>query len=83
MSCRYTWKATRPTCGASARWPPGSGMPGMGIGYSEPLMIQLHELLTAIAEGTAAIPSFYDGWRVDCICEAIARSSDTGRWEKT
>lgn len=60
-------------------WP----MPGMGIGYSEPLMIQLHELLTAIVQNTAPIPGFYDGWRVDCICEAIARSSETGRWEKT
>lgn len=58
-------------------WPLG----GMGIGYAEPPMVQLHDLLYAIVHNTDTSPSFADGLRIARLCGAIERSGQSGTWE--
>lgn len=58
-------------------WP----MPGMGIGYSEPLIVQLDEMIKAIIEDGSTSPNFEDGYRIARICNAVERSNMSGKWE--
>jgi predicted dehydrogenase len=60
-------------------WP----IPGLGIGYGETKIIECHDLMKAIVEGTEASPSFEDGYRISCIAEAVMRSAREGGWVAT
>jgi predicted dehydrogenase len=63
--------------------PYGDGMwpiPGLGIGYGETKIIECHDLIEAVVQGTQVSPSFEDGYRIACITEAILRSADQGGW---
>jgi predicted dehydrogenase len=63
--------------------PYGEGMwpiPGLGIGYGETKIIECHDLIQAVVQGTPVSPSFEDGYRIACITEAILRSADQGGW---
>jgi predicted dehydrogenase len=53
---------------------------GMGIGIRETFLLQIYELLRGIVEETPLNPSFYDGWQVDRIIQAVAKSSVENRW---
>jgi len=55
-------------------------LPGMGMGYSDGMVIELKNFLTAIAEERPASASFEDGMQVVRITEAALRSSREGRW---
>jgi predicted dehydrogenase len=55
-------------------------LPGMGMGYSDGLVIELKNFLAAIAEDRPASASFHDGMQVVRITEAAQRSSREGRW---
>lgn len=62
-----------------ARFTPGWGH---GLGFNDLKTIEAAHLLTAIAEGTPAWPDFEEGYKVEAVCEAIARSAETRRWEE-
>jgi predicted dehydrogenase len=53
---------------------------GMGMGYSDGMVIELKNFLAAIAEGRAASASFTDGLAVARITDAAQRSSREGGW---
>lgn len=55
---------------------------GRGMGSQETFLIQVYDLLKAIRDGVPASPSFYDGWQVDRVLQAVTESSDTGSWVK-
>jgi predicted dehydrogenase len=57
-------------------WP----IPGLGIGYGETKIVECHDLIEAVVNGTPVSPSFEDGYRIACITEAILRSADQGGW---
>jgi predicted dehydrogenase len=59
-----------------ALWP----IPGLGIGYGETKIIECHDLIEAIVEGTPVSPSFEDGYRIALISDAIAASAEQGGW---
>jgi predicted dehydrogenase len=52
----------------------------MGTGYLDSITNQMYDLLSAI-EGDGKIePSFYDGWQVNRLIDAIVESSSNSRW---
>jgi predicted dehydrogenase len=53
---------------------------GMGIGIRETFLLQLREMLRAVAENTPASPDFRDGWQADLIAEAAMESAAKGAW---
>ena len=53
---------------------------GMGIGIRETFLLQIREMLRAIAEGSPATPSFRDGYLADRIVEAATESAAKGSW---
>ena len=55
---------------------------GHGIGFNDLKVIEAAHLLEAIATGTPAWPDFAEGQRVEAVCEAIARSAESRRWER-
>jgi predicted dehydrogenase len=60
-------------------WPPGHA-----IGWAETFVHEHHHLLDAIAGPSAVGPhgaTFEDGYRAAEVCDALARSSDSGRRE--
>ncbi len=57
-------------------WP----IPALGIGYGETKIIECHDLMKAIVEGSLPSPSFRDGYQVSRIAEAMAKSSTDGTW---
>ena len=60
-------------------WPPGHI-----IGWGETFVHEIHHLLTAIRDDTAVAPfgaTFEDGYRAAEVCDAIARSSESGSRE--
>lgn len=59
-------------------WP----VSALGIGYSEIKIVECYEFFKAIAEDSEATPNFFDGYRISLICDAVARSSVSDRWEK-
>lgn len=61
-----------------ARFTPGWGH---GLGFNDLKVVEAAHLLEAIATGTPAWPDFVEGHRVEAVCEAIARSALTRRWE--
>jgi len=65
--------------------PYGAGLwpiPALGIGYGETKIIECYDFLTSIAKGSQPSPNFVDGLQVDLVLDALARSGESGRWEK-
>jgi predicted dehydrogenase len=61
-------------------WPPGHT-----IGWEHTFVHEIHHLLRAIANNTEVRPlgaTFEDGYRAAEICDAIARSAESGRREE-
>ncbi len=56
------------------------GVPSIGMGYLDSLTNQMRDLMAGVAKGEQLQPSFYDGWRVNQIMEAILKSALTERW---
>lgn len=59
-------------------WP----IAGIGLGYGELKIIECYDFFKSIVENTVNTPNFRDGYEISMICDAIAKSSDTGLWEK-
>ncbi|WP_059104257.1 Gfo/Idh/MocA family protein [Shouchella shacheensis] len=60
-------------------WP----IPGLGIGYSEVKIIEMHEFLSAIMNDRVCEPSFKEGHRIAQVTDAILNSAEEQRWTKT
>ncbi|MDR3336439.1 MAG: Gfo/Idh/MocA family oxidoreductase [Treponema sp.] len=63
--------------------PYGNGLwpiDGIGIGYGELKIIECYDFFKAIAENKEATPNFRAGYEISLICDAIAQSSETGKW---
>ncbi len=66
--------------------PYGHGLwqsPQIGVGFSELKSIEAYDFYRAIRDNSAAIPSFFDGYRTACVCAAVMRSAKTMSWEST
>nr|WP_243125672.1 MULTISPECIES: Gfo/Idh/MocA family oxidoreductase [unclassified Clostridium] len=57
-------------------------IPGMNIGYGELKAIEMYEFMKAIAQGKQPSTSFTAGYAVERVCEAVKKSSESGRWVK-
>jgi predicted dehydrogenase len=57
-------------------WP----IPAIGIGYGETKIIECHDFVKAIVEGTLPSPNFKDGYRIARICDAIVESDAKQDW---
>jgi predicted dehydrogenase len=57
-------------------WP----IPALGIGYSETKIIECHDFIKAIVDGSQPSPNFQDGYRVAQITDAILESGNTHTW---
>ena len=60
----------------AAWWPPGHG-----LGYEHAFSHQIADLVTAVSKSEQPQPSFEDGYQVQCVLDAVERSSDSQRWE--
>jgi predicted dehydrogenase len=60
----------------AALWP----IPALGIGYGEIKIIECHDLLQAIVNGTQPSPNFEDGYKISLVADAILASVETGQW---
>jgi predicted dehydrogenase len=60
----------------AALWP----IPALGIGYGETKIIECHDLLQAIVNGTQPSPNFEDGYKISLVTDAILASVETGQW---
>ena len=56
---------------------------GHHIGFNDLKTIEAKIFIDAICGGLPAWPDFRDGWRVQQVIEAVARSSDAGHWLET
>ena len=59
-----------------ALWP----IPALGIGYGETKIIETHDLMKAIVEGTHAAPDFGDGLQVARVADAVVESAGAAQW---
>jgi predicted dehydrogenase len=57
-------------------WP----FPGLNVGIHELKVIEVNELLSALAEGRPALPGFEEAWQVCRVIDAVERSADERRW---
>lgn len=57
-------------------------IPGMNIGYGELKAIEMYEFIKSIAEGEQPSTKFSTGYRVERVCDAVRKSSETGCWVK-
>lgn len=57
-------------------------IPGMNIGYGELKTIEMYEFVKSIVEGKQPSTSFDVGYQIDKVCDAVMRSSESGKWEK-
>lgn len=57
-------------------WP----IPGYGIGYAESKVNLLADFVSAWASDTPIQTTFYDGWKVAEICDAVLASVEQGGW---
>ncbi|MDA4129841.1 MAG: Gfo/Idh/MocA family oxidoreductase [Thaumarchaeota archaeon] len=56
------------------------GVPSIGMGYLDSLTNQMRDLMVGVTKSEQVEPSFYDGWRVNQIMDAILKSALTKRW---
>ncbi len=59
-------------------WP----IPGIGVGFHEVKMIEIHDFVRSIATGENARPDFADGVRNQRVLHALAVSAAAGTWER-
>jgi predicted dehydrogenase len=52
--------------------------PGLGVGFAESIVLQVRDLLVAVAGGPPMTPDFYDGWRALAVAEAVLAAADRG-----
>ncbi len=57
-------------------------IPGMNIGYGELKTIEIYEFVKSVVEGKQPSTSFDVGYQIDKVCDAVMRSSESGKWEK-
>lgn len=57
-------------------------IPGMNIGYGELKAIEMYEFIKAVTTGEQPSTRFSVGYRVERVCEAMRKSSESGNWEK-
>lgn len=57
-------------------------IPGMNIGYGELKTIETFEFIKAVATGVQPSTTFAEGYKVAKVCDAVARSAASGKWEK-
>lgn len=57
-------------------------IPGMNIGYGELKAIEMYDFFTAIAKQEQPSTNFSVGYRVEKVCTAVAKSSQSNGWEK-
>ena len=55
-------------------------VPGAGLGYADLKLIEVRELIEAIAEGRPAVPDFRFGWKVCRVADAVLLSAAERRW---
>ena len=56
----------------------------IGMGYNDQKMIEIRTLIEAVAFGRTEVwPTFADAHRIQCVLDAISKSSDERRWVKT
>lgn len=60
-------------------WP----IPGLGIGYSEVKIVEMHEFLSAIMNDRECEPSFREGHRIAQVSDAILKSATEQCWVAT
>ncbi|GAE95033.1 myo-inositol 2-dehydrogenase [Gracilibacillus boraciitolerans JCM 21714] len=56
-------------------------IPGMNIGYGELKTIECYEFIKAIANNAQPSTTFTEGYKVDKVCEAVMKSSESQNWE--
>lgn len=56
-------------------WPQGHG-----IGYADTFVLEIANLITALAEGRPHVPSFEDGVKVQRVLDAVDRSVEGRKW---
>ena len=59
-------------------WP----IPGMGIGFAEPFAVELFEIIDAVIHDKEVSPTFFDGWKVNEVLDAIDNSIKNRAWCK-
>jgi predicted dehydrogenase len=59
-------------------WP----IPGMGIGFAEPFAVQLFEIIDAVMNNKKVTPTFYDGWKINQVLDAVESSIVKRAWCK-
>jgi predicted dehydrogenase len=52
------------------------------IGFGETFINLIHDAFQAIATGGNVTPSFEDGYKNNVILDTVARSAESGKWEK-
>ncbi|MCZ6530792.1 MAG: Gfo/Idh/MocA family oxidoreductase [Chloroflexi bacterium] len=57
-------------------WP----VAGIGLGYEDMKIIEVYELLDALANNEPAYPDFKEGWKVCQVIDAVLLSVEEGRW---
>ncbi len=57
-------------------------IPGMNIGYGELKSIETYEFIKAVATGIQPSTTFEEGYKVARVCDAVAKSAISGKWEK-
>lgn len=57
-------------------------IPGMNIGYGELKAIEMYEFIKAISLGERPSTNFSVAYRVERVCDAVKKSSETGNWVK-
>lgn len=56
-------------------------IPGMNIGYGELKTIEIYDFIKAIVEGEQPTTNFQVGYGVEKVCDAVMKSSESGKWE--
>src|SRR5690625_4304352 len=57
-------------------------IPGMNIGYGELKTIECYEFIKAIANKEQPSTTFAEAYKVDQVCQAVMKSSETRKWEE-
>ena len=57
-------------------WP----VAGIGLGYEDMKIIEVYELLDALANNEPTYPDFKEGWKVCQDIDAVLLSGEEGRW---
>lgn len=56
------------------------GVAGLNLGLHELKVIEVHDLLNAISQGSSPQPDFREGWQVCRVIDAVMKSVEEQRW---